>query len=215
MQQKIRLANGYTFNRVINGCWQLSAEHNLQGKTDVDDALQGFHELVEHGFTTFDCADIYTGVEEIIGRFVNELKATGHYQEEDIQVHTKFVPDKSMLSKVDRKYVERIIDRSLQRMHREAIDLVQFHWWDFNVAGMMDTAFELARLQKKGKIRNIGMCNMDTERLKPVSTLSQIRPSTRCLTGVRKDRCLSIALPTIFIHLPMEHWLVVFYPRNT
>lgn len=166
MQQKIRLANGYTFNRVINGCWQLSAEHNLQGKTDVDDALQGFHELVEHGFTTFDCADIYTGVEEIIGRFVNELKATGHYQEEDIQVHTKFVPDKSMLSKVDRKYVERIIDRSLQRMHREAIDLVQFHWWDFNVAGMMDTAFELARLQKKGKIRNIGMCNMDTERLK-------------------------------------------------
>lgn len=48
MQQKIRLANGYTFNRVINGCWQLSAEHNLQGKTDVDDALQGFHELVEH-----------------------------------------------------------------------------------------------------------------------------------------------------------------------
>lgn len=166
MQQKIRLANGYTFNRVINGCWQLSAEHNLQGKTDVDDALQGFHELVEHGFTIFDCADIYTGVEEIIGRFVNELKATGHYQEEDIQVHTKFVPDKSMLSKVDRKYVERIIDRSLQRMHREAIDLVQFHWWDFNVAGMMDTAFELARLQKKGKIRNIGMCNMDTERLK-------------------------------------------------
>lgn len=45
MQQKIRLANGYTFNRVINGCWQLSAEHNLQGKTDVDDALQGFHEF--------------------------------------------------------------------------------------------------------------------------------------------------------------------------
>ena len=25
MQKKIQLKNGYTFNRVINGCWQLSA----------------------------------------------------------------------------------------------------------------------------------------------------------------------------------------------
>lgn len=163
---KIRLSNGYTFNRVINGCWQLSAEHSLKGKIDIDDVMKGFHELVDHGFTTFDCADIYTGVEEIIGRFVNELKASGHYQEEDIQVHTKFVPDKSKLDQVDRQYVERIVDRSLMRMHREAIDLIQFHWWDFNVPGMMNTAYELARLQKKGKIRNIGMCNMDTERLK-------------------------------------------------
>lgn len=71
-----------------------------------------------------------------------------------------------MLSSIDRNYVERIVDRSLMRMHREAIDLVQFHWWDFNVSGMMDTVGELIRLQEKGKIRNIGMCNMDTEHLK-------------------------------------------------
>ena len=58
------------------------------------------------------------------------------------------------------------MDRSLKRMHREALDLVQFHWWDFNVPGMMDTAFDLVRLQEKGKIRNIGMCNMDTQHLK-------------------------------------------------
>ena len=51
-------------------------------------------------------------------------------------------------------------------MHREALDLVQFHWWDFNVPGMMETAFDLVKLQEKGKIRNIGMCNMDTNALK-------------------------------------------------
>ena len=49
---------------------------------------------------------------------------------------------------------------------REALDLVQFHWWDFDVPGMMETAFDLVRLQEKGKIRNIGMCNMDTNALK-------------------------------------------------
>ncbi|MCC8128111.1 MAG: aldo/keto reductase [Clostridiales bacterium] len=166
MEQKNHFQNGYTFNRVINGCWQLSAEHCLQGHLDIRDALRGFHMLVEQGFTTFDCADIYTGVEEIIGEFVLELKRDGNYREEDIQVHTKFVPDKAVLPVINREYTERIVDRSLKRMHRERLDLIQFHWWDFEVPGMMDTVFDLVRLQEKGKIRNIGMCNMDTERLK-------------------------------------------------
>ena len=86
MQQKNQFQNGYTFNRIINGCWQLSAEHCLQGRLDVKVALRAFHMLVDQGFTTFDCADIYTGVEEIIGEFVSELKRDGNYREEDIQI---------------------------------------------------------------------------------------------------------------------------------
>ena len=166
MQKKCQFKNGYTFNRVINGCWQLSEEHCLQGHLDYDDAIHAFHELVEQGFTTFDCADIYTGAEELLGRFVMELKGSGHYREEDIQIHTKFVPDKDVLPVINMEYTEGIVDRSLKRMHREALDLVQFHWWDFDVPGMMETAFDLVKLQKKGKIRNIGMCNMDTNALK-------------------------------------------------
>ena len=166
MRKKCQFKNGYTFNRVINGSWQLSAEHCLQGHLDYDDAIRAFHELVEQGFTTFDCADIYTGAEEVLGRFVMDLKGSGHYQEEDIQIHTKFVPDKDVLPVINMKYTEGIVDRSLKRMHREALDLVQFHWWDFDVPGMMETAFDLVKLQEKGKIRNIGMCNMDTNALK-------------------------------------------------
>ena len=166
MEQKTSFKNGYTFNKVINGCWQLSAEHCLKGKLDYDDAVYAFHQLVERGFTTFDCADIYTGAEEVLGRFVKELKAEGNYSEDKIQIHTKFVPDKDVLPVINMKYTEGIVDRSLKRMNREALDLVQFHWWDFDVPGMMETAFDLVRLQEKGKIRNIGMCNMDTERLK-------------------------------------------------
>ncbi|MBQ5342624.1 MAG: aldo/keto reductase, partial [Oscillospiraceae bacterium] len=166
MEQKNRFKNGYEFNRIINGCWQLSAEHCLQGKLDIDDAIYAFHRLKDEGFTTFDCADIYTGVEEILGRFVNELKASGNYKEEDIQIHTKFVPDKSVLPVINREYTEKIVDRSLMRTHREAIDLIQYHWWDFSIPGYIDAALDLVELQKKGKIRNIGMCNMDTQRLK-------------------------------------------------
>ncbi len=166
MEQKNRFKNGYEFSRIINGCWQLSAEHSLQGPLDIDDAIYAFHCLKDAGYTTFDCADIYTGVEEILGRFVNELKSSGNYREEDIQIHTKYVPDKSVLPTINREYTERIVDRSLMRTHREAIDLIQFHWWDFNIPGYVDAALDLVELQKKGKIRNIGMCNMDTARLK-------------------------------------------------
>ena len=42
MQKKCQFKNGYTFNRVINGCWQLSAEHCLQGHLDYDDAIRAF-----------------------------------------------------------------------------------------------------------------------------------------------------------------------------
>ena len=166
MEKKASFKNGYTFSRVINGCWQLSAEHCLMGKLDYDDAVRAFHLLVEEGLTTFDCADIYTGAEELLGRFVRELKESGNYREEDIQIHTKFVPDKNVLPVINMEYTEGIVDRSLKRMHREALDLVQFHWWDYSVPGMLETAFDLVKLQEKGKIRNIGMCNMDTEALK-------------------------------------------------
>ncbi|MCD8250372.1 MAG: aldo/keto reductase [Lachnospiraceae bacterium] len=163
---KITLDNGYTFSRVINGCWQLSAEHCLKGQLNIDDALKAFHMLKERGLTTFDCADIYTGVEEIIGRFVDELKSMGGYSHDDIQVHTKYVPDLNILDKVNFEYTEKVVDRSLMRMHRDCLDLVQFHWWDYEVPGMMETAFDLVKLKEKGKIRNIAMCNFDTEHLK-------------------------------------------------
>ncbi len=162
---RITLDNGYSFCRVINGCWQLSAEHCLKGELDYDDALKAFHMLKDRGLTTFDCADIYTGVEELIGRFVDELKAEGNYSHDDIQVHTKFVPDRDILEKVDMAYTEAVVDRSLMRMHRDCLDLVQFHWWDYDVPGMMETAFDLVKLKEKGKIRNIAMCNFDTDHL--------------------------------------------------
>ncbi len=168
MQRKIELSNGYAFNRIINGCWQLSAEHCLQGQLDFDDAMKAFHMLVEQGFTTFDCADIYTGVEDFIGKFVLELKGSPNYSPSDIQIHTKYVPDLDLLDQIDFQYTEKVIDRSLERLHRDYLDLVQFHWWDWEIPGYMETINDLFKLKEKGKIRNIGMCNFDTAHLKEV-----------------------------------------------
>ena len=36
--------------------------------------MHAFFELIGHGFTAFDCGDIYTGVEEFLGTLVTHLK---------------------------------------------------------------------------------------------------------------------------------------------
>src|SRR5690606_28007162 len=60
------LAPGYDISRVLKGGWQLAGGH---GAVDVESALSDMDRYVEAGITTFDCADIYTGVEELIGRW--------------------------------------------------------------------------------------------------------------------------------------------------
>jgi aryl-alcohol dehydrogenase-like predicted oxidoreductase len=117
--------------------------------------------FVEAGITTFDCADIYVGVEQLIGDFRRAHPELAR----QVQVHTKFVPDLSDLASVDRRYVENIIDRSLQRLGVERLDLVQFHWWDLNVPRYVQTALELDRLRRAGKIAHLALTNFDTPHL--------------------------------------------------
>jgi aryl-alcohol dehydrogenase-like predicted oxidoreductase len=155
---RTELAPGYDISRIIKGGWHLAGDH---GAIDRDQAQRDMADFVDAGITTFDCADIYTGVEELIGAFRRAYPSHASR----VQIHTKFVPDLPDLPSVDRRYVERIIDRSLTRLGVERIDLVQFHWWDYEVAGYVETALELERLRRAGKIRHIGATNFDVPHL--------------------------------------------------
>jgi aryl-alcohol dehydrogenase-like predicted oxidoreductase len=149
------LSPGYVIARLIKGGWQLAGGH---GAVARDEALADMAAYVEAGLTTFDCADIYTGVEELIGAFRRAAPAASRAA---LKVHTKFVPDLDVLAHIDRMYVRRIIDRSLQRLGLERLDLVQFHWWDYAEPAWLDTALWLAELQREGKIDLIGGTNFD------------------------------------------------------
>ena len=152
------LPGGYSISRIIKGGWHLAGDH---GAIDPDQARRDMARFVEAGIASFDCADIYTGVEELIGSFRRAYPSLARR----IQVHTKFVPDLSDLASVDRRYVETIIDRSLARLGMERLDLVQFHWWDFAVPRYVETALELERLRLAGKIARLGVTNFDTAHL--------------------------------------------------
>jgi aryl-alcohol dehydrogenase-like predicted oxidoreductase len=152
------LADGYSISRVIKGGWHLAGDH---GAVDPVQAQKDMATFVDAGITTFDCADIYTGVELLIGRF----RAAYPDHAKRLQVHTKFVPDLSDLHTLDRGYIEAVIDRSRERLGMERLDLVQFHWWDFAIPRYVETALELERLRRAGKIARIAVTNFDTAHL--------------------------------------------------
>ncbi|WP_322061202.1 aldo/keto reductase [Paraburkholderia sp. J63] len=157
------LAPGYAISRLIKGGWQLAGDH---GEVDRAGALADMAAYYEAGVTAFDCADIYTGVEEMIGAFrksYGERHGTGSLDR--LKIHTKFVPDLSVLQTIGRKDVEQIIDRSLARLQVERLDLVQFHWWDYSVPRYLEVANWLREQQRAGKIDQLAATNFDTQRV--------------------------------------------------
>lgn len=144
--------------KIIRGCWQLATGHAKQivGTQPILHAL-------DSGFNTFDCADIYLGVEALLG------VARKAAPNKKIRIHTKFVPDLDRLPSIDRRYIESIIDRSLKRLQVERLDLVQFHWWDWNVKNYGFTMQVLSDLAAKGKIDQIGLTNVNREYLEEFS----------------------------------------------
>jgi aryl-alcohol dehydrogenase-like predicted oxidoreductase len=169
---RVEIAPGYSIAKIINGCWQLSEGHG--GNSDSEpEIFHRFHEQVEAGFTTFDCADIYTGVESLLGRFIQ-----GEKLKDQVQIHTKYVPDLRLLPSLSRNDIESTIDRSLRRLGVEQLDLVQFHWWDYSIPGYLEALAVLDELRISGKIRLLGITNFDTVHVKeildagfPISTI--------------------------------------------
>ena len=161
------LTPDYSISQVLKGGWQLSEGHSQV--IDEQQAIEDMRAFVEAGITTFDCADIYTGVEELIGKFLKKYKSTFDSGElPAVQVHTKCVPDLDELPILTKAKTEALVERSLKRIGVERLDLVQFFWWDLSIPGYLDLARHMAELQKAGKIRYIGVTNFDAVHLKEI-----------------------------------------------
>lgn len=164
---KIKLFPGYEISPVIKGGWQLSQGHSLTSTIQAESAIADTLTFIESGITTLDFGDIYTGVEELIGRAIHTLKERhGSSARAMVQLHTKYVPNQASLENYDPGDVEKIVDRSLFRLGVERVDLVQLHWWKYDKLGALDALSELFRLKSAGKIRDVGVTNFDLAHLR-------------------------------------------------
>ncbi len=166
--QHTTLAPGLDVNRTISGLWQVSGSH---GPINPLKAVAQMHDYHDHGLKTWDVADIYGPAEDFVGTFLEELEARqGVEARNSVRVLTKWVPTTAGKREVPDveytlAYVEKNIDRSLKRLGVDRLDLLQFHWWNYEDKRLFEALDQLKKLQDKGKIQHIGVTNFDAPHL--------------------------------------------------
>ncbi|OAI50703.1 aldo/keto reductase [Planctomycetaceae bacterium SCGC AG-212-F19] len=160
---RFTFAPNMTICRLPVGMWQVSGAH---GPIDPAAAIRSLFDHFDAGFTTFDLADHYGPAEDFIGEFRRQLVAQrGTDSLTNLQAFTKWVPRPGRMT---RAVVEQAMDRSHRRMGVAALDLLQFHWWDYADANYLDALRHLADLQAEGRIRHLALTNFDTEHLRTI-----------------------------------------------
>jgi len=223
--QRITIAPDYDISRVIRGGWQMAGGH---GAIDADTAVEDMIAFADAGITTFDCADIYTGVEELIGRFrLAYRNLRGREALQRIRVHTKFVPDLTVLPSINKTYVESVIDTSRKRLNLDCLHLVQFHWWALDVPGWLETAGWLKELQQEGKIGKISATNFDSDHMAaiigsgvPITSLQlqysllDRRPEKRMVALAKEHDFALLCYGTVAGGFLSDRWLGKLEPEH-
>ena len=157
MQAKTTLAPGLEISRIVTGLWQI-ADMERDGKTlDPHQTAQYMEAYLEQGFSTFDMADHYGSSEIIAGTFKQGLG-----DRTSVQLFTKWVPKPGKISRED---VRAAIQKALDRMQVESIDLLQFHAWYYPDPSWLDGLFYLKELKEEGLIKHLGVTNFDAAHL--------------------------------------------------
>ena len=219
-----QLAHDLTICRIVNGMWQVAGGHGyIDHKLAIEDMIR-YHDA---GYTSWDLADIYGPAEDFIGDFRRKLLASKGKEEEltKIQALTKWVPQPRIIT---RSIVDESIQRSLRRMNVSSLDLLQFHWWDYNNPYYMDALKCLSDLRDKGIIKHLGLTNFDTERMqimvdsdiRIVSNQVQYsiidrRPEVKMVPLCLKHNIHLLAYGTICGGLVSERYLGKMQPPST
>jgi len=148
------LAPDLRISRVVTGLWQIADMERDRQSLDLDRAAQSMKAYTDAGLTSFDMADHYGSAEEIAGIFTRRYARV-----DDVQVFTKWVPEPGGSS---RETVRQAVQRALERLQTEQLNLLQYHAWNYADPSYLDDLFYLSELQEEGLIQHLGLTNFDT-----------------------------------------------------
>jgi len=147
--------------RIINGMWQVSGSH---GYIDNEKAIRSMGIYVDKGFTTWDLADHYGPAEDFVKIFrERRMNIKGADSLDGVNFFTKWVPRPQNITK---QVVQKAIDISRKRMGMKALDMLQFHWWDYQDNNYLKAIEFLNELKDEGTIKYLGLTNFDTVHVK-------------------------------------------------
>ncbi|KAF1830251.1 Aldo/keto reductase [Decorospora gaudefroyi] len=142
--------------KLFAGLWQLSSPS--WGTASQTQMFKQFVEYIAGGFTAFDMADHYGDAEVIFGRLRSSLS-----DPEAIFGATKYCVFHKIT--VTPAVIRANVTERCQRMSADKVDLLQFHWQDYNDHQYIEA---LRLLQQDERVRSLGLCNFDTARLQEV-----------------------------------------------
>ena len=160
---RFRIAPDLDISRVVTGLWQVADMERGGTLLDPQMASTSMLDYARAGFDSFDMADHYGSAEVISGRMLARVKAGEAAGANRPTVFTKWCPTPGPMT---RDVVRAGVQRSLDRLGVETIDLLQFHWWSFEHLAWLDALTELAHLKEEGVIRHLGLTNFDTAHLR-------------------------------------------------
>jgi aryl-alcohol dehydrogenase-like predicted oxidoreductase len=144
------------------GCMGMSEWY---GATDWDSSIATIHRALDLGVTFIDTADIYgAGHNEVlVGRGIA-------HRRDEVQLATKFGIDRSggdakRVIRGEAGYVQRACESSLTRLGVDTIDLYYLHRPP-QTAEIEETVGAMAELVKQGKVRYLGLSEVNDELLR-------------------------------------------------
>jgi aryl-alcohol dehydrogenase-like predicted oxidoreductase len=142
------------------------------GAQDDSESIRAIHQALDEGINWIDTAAIY-GLghsEEIVGQAV---RGSSHKPLIFTKCSMRWDAKRTIYRSLKAASVAEELEGSLLRLGVETIDLYQIHWPDPNVE-IEEGWAELARQQKAGKIRWIGVSNFNVEQMKRAQAIAPI-----------------------------------------
>jgi aryl-alcohol dehydrogenase-like predicted oxidoreductase len=170
MAATVRLGDGFDVSALGFGGMALTP---VYGEVDPGDALRTLHHAVDSGVSFIDTADIYGGGsnEELIAQLLSERR-------DEVQLATKFglvgtPADGYTDIRGDAGYIRQAVDRSLQRLGIDVIDLYYMHRRDLRVP-IVETVEAMAELVQQGKVKHLGLSEVTAQELEEASAVHPI-----------------------------------------
>jgi len=142
MQTRVFASTGVRVPVIGQGTWQMKK-----------DGLEALRAGIDLGMTHIDTAEMYTGSEEIIAEVIRGIR------------NRIFLVSKVVPSNASYTGTLRACDASLKRLKTDYLDLYLLHWWSGSHP-IADTMGAMEELVTAGKIRYIGVSNLEVDQLK-------------------------------------------------
>jgi aryl-alcohol dehydrogenase-like predicted oxidoreductase len=169
------------------GAWAIggSGWQFAWGHQDDNDSLAAINAALDAGMNWIDTAAVY-GMghsEEIVGKAV---KGRANRPYIFTKCERRWNPDGSIFGSLKADSIRKECEDSLRRLGIDVIDLYQIHWPQPD-EDIEEGWAEMAKLQKEGKVRWIGVSNFNVEQIKRAQAIAPVTSLQPPYSLLRRD----------------------------